>query len=183
MRGAVDFVSKPDLKLGRSTEAFIEELINKIKIASTANIAKSEMLGASTNSLRGMSPELKNKIIAIGASTGGTEALHRLLGALPQAMPGIVIVQHIPPVFSQMFADRLNSSIKLRVKEAQTGDYVEEGLVLIAPGDAHLKIKKIGDRYKAELFKGEKVNGHCPSLMYYSNQYQRHAAIMQSASF
>lgn len=162
--GAVDFVSKPDMKLGKSIEAFIDELINKIKIASSANVSKSETADTFHQMARGIYADAKNSIIAIGASTGGTEAISSVLKSLPQAMPGIVIVQHIPPVFSRMFADRLNSSTKLQVKEAQTGDYAEEGRVLIAPGDAHIKIKKIGARFKVEVFKGEKVNGHCPSV-------------------
>jgi two-component system chemotaxis response regulator CheB len=79
-------------------------------------------------------------------------------------LPGIVIVQHIPPVFSTLFAERLNKSLKLRVKEAQTGDYVENGQVLIAPGDKHMIVKKLGDKLRVELSAGEKVSGHCPSV-------------------
>ena len=77
-------------------------------------------------------------------------------------MPGIVIVQHIPPKFSAMFAQRLNSTASLEVKEAQNGDYVEPGRVLIAPGDKHMRIRKLGSRYKVECFEGEKIN--CPSV-------------------
>ena len=103
-------------------------------------------------------------IIAMGASTGGTEALFNVIKALPSNMPGIVVVQHIPPVFSRMFAERLNAQTNLNVKEAQTGDYVEQGKVIIAPGDRHIRVKKIGDKYRVECFEGEKVNGHCPSV-------------------
>lgn len=105
-----------------------------------------------------------DSIIAIGASTGGTEAIYSILRSMPPTVPGIVIVQHIPAVFSKMFADRLDSQTALRVKEAQTGDYVDSGTVLIAPGDRHMKIKKVGKRYQAECFLGAKVNGHCPSV-------------------
>lgn len=104
------------------------------------------------------------KIIAIGASTGGTQAIYNILKNLPENIPGIVIVQHIPPVFSQMFAQRLNSTTNFEVKEAQTGDYVERGRVLIAPGNQHMRIKKFGGRYIVECFEGEKYNGHCPSV-------------------
>jgi two-component system chemotaxis response regulator CheB len=104
------------------------------------------------------------KIIAIVASTGGTEAVYSVMKELPSNIPGIVVVQHIPPVFSQMFAERLNYSTNLMVKEAVTGDYVRQGQALIAPGDKHMRIKKAGDRYKVECFEGEKVNGHCPSV-------------------
>lgn len=104
------------------------------------------------------------EIIAIGASTGGTEAIYNILRLLPPLVPGIVIVQHIPPVFSKMFAERLNNQTSLKVKEAVNGDYVEVGKVLIAPGDRHMRIKKVGKRYQVECFQGDKVNGHCPSV-------------------
>jgi len=105
-----------------------------------------------------------DSIIAIGASTGGTEAIYSILSSLPPTIPGIVVVQHIPPVFSRMFTERLNNQTPLKVKEAQTGDYVDQGIVLIAPGDQHMKIRKNGNRYQVECFQGEKVNGHCPSV-------------------
>lgn len=103
-------------------------------------------------------------IIAIGASTGGTEAIYNILRLLPPDVPGIVVVQHIPPVFSRMFAERLNNQTPLKVKEAVSGDYVDTGRVLIAPGDQHMRIKKVGKRYQVECFHGDKVNGHCPSV-------------------
>src|SRR5690606_25034608 len=106
----------------------------------------------------------KTKVIAIGASTGGTEAIASLLQSLPPDMPGIVIVQHIPPVFSKMFAQRLNQSLPFHVKEAQTGDSIERGTVLIAPGDKHIKVKKLGGPFQVECMYGKKVNGHCPSV-------------------
>lgn len=107
---------------------------------------------------------IENKIITIGASTGGTEAIYNLLSQLPSNIPGIAIVQHIPPVFSEMFAKRLNSSTNFTVKEAETGDCLEQGKVLIAPGSKHMRIKKAGGKYKVECFESEKVNGHCPSV-------------------
>ena len=162
--GAVDFVTKPDMRSVKSMEAFISELILKIKIASTANVSNCTANHALLTISGRSSSDTSNKIIAIGASTGGTEALSYLLRLLPANTPGIVIVQHIPPVFSRMFAQRLNNSTQFRVKEAQTGDYIEKGLVLIAPGDMHMRIKSVGDRFKAEVFQGEKVNGHCPSV-------------------
>ena len=105
-----------------------------------------------------------DKIIAIGASTGGTEAIYSILRALPSTVPGIVIVQHIPPIFSRLYAERLNSQTSLQVKEAETGDYADMGKVLIAPGDRHMRVEKIGRRYRVECFHGDKVNGHCPSV-------------------
>lgn len=162
--GAVDFVTKSDVQSAKSVEAFISELILKIKIA--ANAKKSGLKKDSTihKALNAYEGDTSNRIIAIGASTGGTEALYNVLKLLPSNTPGIVIVQHIPPVFSRMFADRLNDQTQLRVKEADTGDYIEQGTAVIAPGDRHIRIKKVGDRYKVECFSGERVNGHCPSV-------------------
>ena len=107
---------------------------------------------------------MKHEMIAIGASTGGTEAIFSVLKQLPKEMPGIVIVQHIPPVFSKMFAERLNSQTHFQVKEAEDGDRILPGHVYLAPGDQHMEIVKHGTQYKAKVFKGDKVNGHCPSV-------------------
>lgn len=162
--GAVDFVTKPDIQSVKSVETFLNELIIKIKIASTANVSHWKVNNVFQQKVINTNVDTSNKIIAIGASTGGTEAIYKVLKPLPPSTPGIVIVQHIPPVFSRMFAERLNNSTQLQVKEAQTGDYVERGRVLIAPGDQHMRIKKVGDKYKVECFKGDKVNGHRPSV-------------------
>lgn len=161
--GAVDFVVKPDMSSVKSVESFINEIIEKVKIVSKAKVLcnRKENL---TEKIIGKVDSGANKIIAIGASTGGTDAIHSIIKALPGDVPGIVIVQHIPPVFSRMFAERLNNSTKLNAKEAQSGDFVERGKVLIAPGDQHMKVVKIGDKYKVHCFEGEKVNGHCPSV-------------------
>lgn len=160
--GAVDFVVKPDLKSVNSVESFIHDMIAKVKVASAAKVKLKAQ--EETNKIEsGIVTNTKN-VIAIGASTGGTEAIFQVLKYLPKNIPGIVIVQHIPPDFSRMFADRLNQSLALEVKEAATGDSVETGRVLIAPGDQHMKLIKTGDRYRVECSYGEKVNGHCPSV-------------------
>lgn len=161
--GAVDFIAKPNASNVNEVESFIKEIIVKIKTASLSKVRinnHNKVISRQNNSIEMNS----NQIIAIGASTGGTEAISRILRELPGNMPGIVIVQHIPPVFSRMFAERLNSSTMLDIKEASSGDYISPGRVLIAPGDQHMTIKKIGDRYRVECFEGEKVNGHCPSV-------------------
>jgi two-component system, chemotaxis family, protein-glutamate methylesterase/glutaminase len=161
--GAVDFVTKPNANFIKGVENFIIDLIEKVKSASVAKMPQQNTINIPCKSceIASFNP---NKIVAIGASTGGTEAIHNILKFLPSNMPGMLIVQHIPPVFSRMFAERLNNQTKLKVKEAQTGDYVEKGKVLIAPGDHHMRIKRVGDRYKVECFQGDKVNGHCPSV-------------------
>lgn len=166
--GAIDFVSKPDINSVNSVENFINEMIAKIKIASTAKVSYRKEESASNKINNELDAGNINSdipgIIAIGASTGGTEAIYSILKALPKNTPGIVIVQHIPPVFSRMFAERLNNTTNLEVKEAETGDCVERGRVLIAPGDRHMKIKKANNQYKTQCFEGEKINGHCPSV-------------------
>jgi len=158
--GAIDFIKKPDSQVNH-IESFIEELIAKIKIATKAKIVHH----SNTAQLSNHPPKsAKTKLIAIGASTGGTEAITSLLQALPRDIPGMVIVQHIPPVFSKIFAERLNNTLPFHVKEAQTGDLIERGTILIAPGDRHLKVKKLGDQFQVECRFGNKVNGHCPSV-------------------
>lgn len=161
--GAVDFVGKPDLSSVNSVENFIIDLIAKIKIAANATVQRANPENL-TKRIDSMATVDSSRIIAIGASTGGTEAIHSILKKLPLDVPGIVIVQHIPPNFSRMFAERLNASTGLSVKEAKSGDVVERGKVLIAPGDRHMIIRKLGDKYKVDCFIDEKVNGHCPSV-------------------
>ena len=146
--GAVDFVTKPNVQSVKDVEGFIYELIRKIKIAANAKIPK--FAGQSITNVVEEGTSVEGRIIAIGASTGGTEAVFNILKVLPSQIPGI--------------ADRLNDSTQLRVKEAKTGDYVDQGSVLIAPGGQHMRLKKVGERYRVECFEGEKVNGHCPSI-------------------
>ncbi|UOO37349.1 chemotaxis response regulator protein-glutamate methylesterase [Oscillospiraceae bacterium CM] len=162
--GAVDFVAKPDTTSGRSSSIFIADLIEKIKISSYAKLPVVQSAAPAARSILQPVSTATKKLIALGASTGGTEAIFSVLNALPTNLPGIVIVQHIPPVFSRTFAERLNRTTRLRVKEAQTGDFVEPGTAFIAPGDKHLIVNKIGDKIRLECYVGEKVNGHCPSV-------------------
>ena len=161
--GAIDFVTKPDVRSVKDVENFINEMVLKVKIASTAKVFHWKT-GDSSQKIIGNTNADVNKIIAIGASTGGTEAIYNVLKYLPKSIPGIVIVQHIPPDFSRMFAERLNTSTALEVKEAKTGDYIEKGRVLVAPGDRHMRIKRVGDKFRVECFEGDKLNGHRPSV-------------------
>ncbi|MBK1810472.1 chemotaxis response regulator protein-glutamate methylesterase [Clostridium sp. YIM B02505] len=162
--GAVDFVTKPDVQSVTNVEAFIKSLIVKIKIAAVAKIPHINSDVYYSNITESTKKGYSKDLIAIGASTGGTEAIYTLIKGLANNIPGIVIVQHIPPVFSKMFAERLNATTAFEVKEAETGDFIQQGKILIAPGDKHMKIKKVGSQYKVECFKGNKVNGHCPSV-------------------
>lgn len=162
--GAVDFVTKPAARGERSTEAFFGELIVKIKIASTAKVSARKAAPDARREARRQGLYKGNHIIAIGSSTGGTEAIAEILKDFSPNMPGTVIVQHMPPVFTAMYAARLNSGCQVEVREAKTGDLVVPGRVLIAPGDHHMRVKREGSDYKVECFRGDKVNGHCPSV-------------------
>jgi Chemotaxis response regulator containing a CheY-like receiver domain and a methylesterase domain len=164
--GAVDFVAKPD-NTSHGTEAFISELVIKVKIASTAKVGKlkhtyqPEKDSGVSGDGRAASGDV---LIAIGASTGGTEAILEVIKDLPREVPGIVIVQHMPPVFTKMYADRLNNVCKIEVKEAQTGDVVRPGLALIAPGSFQLRVMRDRGGYFVKCYEAEKVNGHAPSV-------------------
>lgn len=161
--GVIDFVNKPNIQSVKDVEEFIKDVIYKIKTAANAKVIIGRK-GAEDKRAEVKIKQQSKGIIAIGASTGGTEAIFQVLKQLPSNIPGIVIVQHIPDRFSRMFAERLNNALDLKVKEAETGDYLEQGKVLIAPGDQHMRVKKLGGRYKVECFRGERVNGHCPSV-------------------
>lgn len=170
MAGALDFVEKPHSRSAKTVADFLVELTLKIRLAVKTGINRPEKKSAvyeedhnHCGQSFGSGPST-DRLIAIGASTGGTEAIYQILKNLRGDCPGILIVQHIPPVFSKMFAERLDSQTSLRCKEAQSGDYLEPGRVYIAPGDQHMRIKRIGKKYRVDVFAGEKVNGHCPSV-------------------
>lgn len=163
--GAVDFVAKPS-GVGRTElEAFVRnELPVKIKVASIAKVSsrKKPPLPEQNQSL---AVDGKDLVVAIGASTGGTEAIASVIKEFGTDIPGVVIVQHMPVGFTQMYAKRLNDTCQVRVKEAQTGDMVVPGQVLIAPGgDAHMHLIKVNGSYQVIVKPGPKVNGHCPSV-------------------
>ena len=104
-------------------------------------------------------------MVAIGASTGGTEAIASVLQEFDKDIPGVVIVQHMPMHFTKMYAERLNSQCRIQVKEAKTGDVVVPGQALIAPGgDTHMNLIKVNGVYQVVCKRGPKVNGHCPSV-------------------
>lgn len=165
--GAVDFVAKPAVTDRKQLESFVQnELLVKIKIASTAKISniKKKVVAQEPQSLSA-SGVGKDLIIAIGASTGGTEAIYSVMKDYGADLPGIVIVQHMPPGFTEMYAKRLDNQCRVRVKEAVTGDRVLPGTALIAPGgDKHMKLVKVNGAYQVEIKAGPKVNGHCPSV-------------------
>lgn len=162
--GAVDFVNKPASMDPAKLNIFLkQELTAKVKIASTAKVGKLKRVEAPSVSNAHLSAD-KNRIVAIGASTGGTEAIFEVVRRFKRDIPGVVIVQHMPPGFTKMYADRLNNQCEVAVKEAQTGDRVLPGQVLIAPGDRHMKVVKVGGEYQVEVNGTDRVNGHCPSV-------------------
>lgn len=162
--GAVDFVKKPEIKSPQDLNNFIRELTIKVKIASTAHVGKRVApLPPSASNLT-VKAAADNIVIAIGASTGGTEAILTVVKNLPATTPGIVIVQHMPPVFTNMYAQRLDKICKMRVKEAENNDRVERGRILIAAGEYHLRLAKDMRGYYVKSEPGPKVSGHCPSV-------------------
>ena len=162
--GAVDFVAKPTVTSRKQMEDFIRnELLVKVKIASTARIGNVKRNVVQEQ--QHLSSKKSNLIVAIGASTGGTEAIFNVVKDYGTDIPGIVCVQHMPPGFTSMYAKRLNDQCRIKVKEAQTGDVVLPGHLLLAPGgDMHMHLVKVNGTYQVECKKGPKVNGHCPSV-------------------
>jgi len=178
--GAVDFVSKPRVENISVMQNYAEDIRDKIRAARAARlggrVASTTVAGSVrrpvTSSLAefpdgktALSPHVLNqKLIAIGASTGGTEAIKAVLAALPAEVPGIVMVQHMPESFTPSFAKRLDMLSKIRVVEAQGGERIQPGHAYLAPGHSHLLVRKNGTNFVTELVKSETVNRHRPSV-------------------
>ena len=175
-RGAVEIITKP--KLG--TREFLQEscirICDTVKSAARAGTGRRRPVPERT-----IAPKLTadavlakpssqamirttEKVVVVGASTGGTEALREFLEALPSDAPGLVIVQHMPEKFTASFADRLNQLCRINVKEAEHNDSVIRGQALIAPGNRHMLLKRSGARYFAEIREGPLVSRHRPSV-------------------
>ncbi len=173
-RGAVDFVKKPEAGVD-TPDAFISNLTEIIKVAAKAKVElRSEQqkviertvdqrIEKSSNSLK-ISPLNTNKIIAIGASTGGTEAIIRVVKNLPANSPPVLIVQHMPAKFTQLYAERLNSICKMKAKEAADNDRVVPGQIIVGAGGYQMSLRKDDRGYYIRSVPGEKVSGHCPSV-------------------
>lgn len=173
--GAVDFVAKPKIDLVGTLKTYADELVAKVKMAAGANVNRRHVPPASVApklTADAVLPSHQNtrflrtteKIIAIGASTGGTEALRELLSMMPPDAPAIVISQHIPAAFSKPFAERLDKSCAMKVFHAADGQQIVPGHVYIAPGDHHLLVERDGARYICRLSDGPPVNRHRPSV-------------------
>jgi two-component system chemotaxis response regulator CheB len=160
--GAVEVVVKPGGPY--SVTEMRDELARKIHAAAHASLRRPDSLPETRPPGSPVRPALCATLIGIGASTGGVEALGRVLTELPAEMPPIVVTQHIPAVFSAEFAQRLDQMCRVRIKEAQDGDRIEPGRVLIAPGNYHLTVVKTGGGYRAVVRDGERVQYQRPSV-------------------
>ena len=168
--GAVDIVAKPALDVRRSLAAVRDEVVDKVRAASRVNRwALKRRLRE-----RGQNPKppaasralanTTDKVIAIGASTGGTEAIKQVVCSLPPNAPGVIIVQHMPELFTASYAQRINSLSALTVSEAQGGERVLPGTALIAPGHSHIMLRRSGGHYMVDVRQGPPVNRHRPSV-------------------
>jgi two-component system, chemotaxis family, protein-glutamate methylesterase/glutaminase len=175
--GAVDFVPKPKLDAVGGIENYRVEICDKVRAAYSArprvSMAPSVPLkplmyepSGPSGSISGGLPErvLHDRLVLIGASTGGTEAIKEVLCSLPEQMPGILIVQHMPEMFTASFAKRLDGLCRLRVKEAEHGEKVLPGTVYLAPGHSHLSVRRSTGAYVCELSQTEPVNRHRPAV-------------------
>lgn len=165
--GAVDFVTKPAMSDRKKLEELMKnELPLIIKIASTAKIGNIKKTAVPTlTDAMNVKENKRDLVVAIGASTGGTEAIATVLKEFGPDMPGTVVVQHMPAGFTEMYANRLNDQCRVTVKEAKNGDKVVPGQVLIAPGgDCQMRLIKANGTYHVEIKPGPKVSGHCPSV-------------------
>jgi len=165
--GAVEVVTKPSVDVARGLNDMLSDLRAKVKVAAATNVHAWKAIQRTAAPLKVNSQALAestDKVVAIGASTGGTEAIRRILKTFPSAMPGVVVVQHMPAGFTKHFADSLNDLCAMEVMEAKTGDRVLPGRVLIAPGGLQMTVTRSGGVYLVNCQPGENVNGHCPSV-------------------
>jgi two-component system, chemotaxis family, protein-glutamate methylesterase/glutaminase len=178
--GAVTVITKPKIGLKQFLQEAAHELVTAVRTASRANVKRIAARAEAPASLglkqkntadvilapavdRAMTRTTEH-VVAIGCSTGGTQALQVVLTALPSVCPALVIVQHMPPNFTAAFADRLDGLCAITVKEARNNDRVVPGCALIAPGGKHLLLQRSGAQYYVEVREGPPVNRHCPSV-------------------
>jgi len=178
--GAVDFIAKPKLDMRTGTLDLANEIRAKVKAAASARVARRTVGTSPLSNAAASSPYLAqikatHKIVAIGASTGGTEALKDLLEVLPADFPAIVIVQHMPEKFTAAFAKRLDGLCKIHVKEASDGDRVLRGNALLAPGGKHMLLVRQGAEYSVRITNTEPVNRHKPSVDVLFDSVAEHA--------
>jgi two-component system chemotaxis response regulator CheB len=162
--GAVDFITKPKLDIVRTMSEYGEEIAEKIRAVAHARFPDRALRPLLPLAKIGVSRISTENVIAVGASTGGTEAIRKLLVTLPPDGPGVLVAQHMPEGFTRSFAARLDSLSRMRVKEAEEGDQVLPGHAYIAPGHSHLLLQRSGTHYLVRLSQSELVNRHRPSV-------------------
>lgn len=174
--GAVDFVAKPKADIARGMELLLSELTLKIRIAASAKLLRFQAERHTTNVTDRQTaeekkelvinhPEPSTRVIVIGASTGGTEAVREVVTRFPERSPGIIVIQHMPGGFTRLFANRLDSETAMRTKEAEDGDQIIIGRILVAPGGRQLRVRKDPrGGFAVSVTEGAPVNGHAPSV-------------------
>jgi two-component system, chemotaxis family, protein-glutamate methylesterase/glutaminase len=167
--GAVDFIPKPKLGIANGIHEYADLIVEKIFMAAAVKVSplsrsSAHFKHAPAKSSSGEFPQAAEKIIAIGASTGGTEAIKELLLQLPPVVPGIVITQHMPAGFTKTYAERLNRITHLHVIEAAGGEQIQPGHAYLAPGGYHLLVVRSGAGYACKLSSAESVHRHRPSV-------------------
>lgn len=178
--GAVDFVTKPKLSIQSGMLEYAELITDKIRVAARVRVKRAVASGARAAPSEGL-PLIRNpltsseKLIIIGASTGGTEAIKEFLMQMPSDCPGILITQHMPEGFTRSFARRLDGLCKIAVKEAEGGERILPGHAFIAPGHSHLLLARSGANYVTQLDQGPPVNRHRPSVDTLFESAARHA--------
>lgn len=173
--GAIDFVTKPQMGLQDGMMQYSDLIADKIRVA--ARVRNFQRYTEASPPARLPTGPLigSEKIIAIGSSTGGTEALRQVLTAMPLNCPGILITQHMPAGFTRSFAERLNKLCRITVKEAEDGDRILPGHAYLAPGGIHLELTRSGANYHARLLNLPPVNRHCPSVDLLFQSVAKHA--------
>jgi two-component system chemotaxis response regulator CheB len=162
--GAVDFIGKPTHDVANAFTELAEELCSKIKSAAHARVGARRGPVPTRRTRPERPPTSKDKIVAIGASTGGVEALKTVLMDMPAICPPILITQHMPPRFTAAFAERLNRECPMAVSEAKHNEVIEPNHAYIAPGSHHLELVRVGGHYRVSLNEGPSVSGHRPSV-------------------
>ncbi len=161
--GALDVIQKP---VGmESLDSLSATLIEKVHLAAHAKVGRSRHAAPSSNHLKSLPmADMSQKVVAIGASVGGTEAIRSILATLPVSTAGIVIVQHMPEKFVPLFAQRLNELCEIEVRVAVDGDILKPGLALVSPGNRHLVLHRMGNQYRARINDGPPIQYHRPSV-------------------
>lgn len=180
--GAVDFVAKPRADVSGGINDYAQEIHDKIRAAHgarlrvrRANMSSTVHSPRSSTTHQGAVSGWGDRIICIGASTGGTEAIREVLCGLPADVPGVVIVQHMPELFTASFARRLNGLARIAVKEAESGERILPGHAYLAPGHSHLEIRRSGQGYVCELLQTPPYNRHRPAVDVLFNSAAQHA--------